>query len=77
MRTEKKIKNKIKKITEILDEAERKLDYRKVPDYSTYRRYTTQINTLRWVLDPTRKAIKWDKRKIWFKIKRLGDKLLW
>lgn len=58
MRTEEEIRKKMEEITETLDQAERLMDYRKVPDYSTYRRYTTQINTLRWVLDPTRKAIK-------------------
>lgn len=58
MRTEEEIRKKMNEIIETLDQAERLIDYRKVPDYSTYRRYTTQINTLRWVLDPTRKAIK-------------------
>ena len=58
MRTEEEIRKKMNEIIETLDQAERLMDYRKVPDYSTYRRYTTQINTLRWVLDPTRKAIK-------------------
>lgn len=58
MRTEEEIRKKMNELIETLDQAERLMDYRKVPDYSTYRRYTTQINTLRWVLDPTRKAIK-------------------
>lgn len=57
MKTQKQIRDKIKEIQDQLDDAEKNLNYKNVPDFSTYRKLNTQINTLGWVLDETKKRV--------------------
>lgn len=57
MKTQKQIKERILKIQQLLDEAEMKGYSNKIVDYSSHRRFTTQVNTLSWVLDEQKKTL--------------------
>jgi predicted nucleic acid-binding Zn-ribbon protein len=57
MKTQKQIQQRIKEIQDRLDDAERNQNYKEVPNFVTYRTLNTQINTLAWVLDDTKKTL--------------------
>jgi hypothetical protein len=57
MKTQKQIRDKIKELQMLIDDAEKNQNYKTIPDFSTYRKLNTQINTLAWVLDETKKGL--------------------
>lgn len=64
MKTQKQIKQRIQSLRDKIDEAKISINYKSVPDFTTYRTINTQINTLVWVLDETKRGLGGDEEDI-------------
>jgi hypothetical protein len=60
MKTQKQIRDKIKEIQEIINDAETTGKSDHINTFSELRKYKTRLATLAWVIDETRKTLKED-----------------